>query len=83
MVTVSVAMVHLAFQTIAFTLVLKEGCWTRTQWEGHGRAGLSFPLPLPFPVSISISLSLPVSIPVPISLALALPDRASDESRPR
>jgi hypothetical protein len=58
-VAVAVTMMDLAFQTIAFTLVLEKRTWR----NGHRWAGLSFPF----------SISLPVPVPVPISLAFTVP----------
>jgi hypothetical protein len=58
---VAVTMMDLAFQTIAFTLVLEKRTWR----NGHRCAGLSFPFPFPF------SLPVPVPVPVPVSISLA------------
>jgi hypothetical protein len=54
---VAVTMMGLAFQTIAFTLVLEKGTW----WNGHRFAGFSIPF----------YFSVPVSVPVPVSISLA------------
>jgi hypothetical protein len=70
----TVAMMHLAFQTIAFTLVLEK----RARWKGHGSAGLSFPFS--FPVSVSFSISVP--IPIPLALTVSV-HRARGKGRPR
>ena len=81
-IAVSVAMVRLAFQTIAVTLVLKKGTWTRTQLKGHRWVRVSFPISISIPRPISFTSSFP--IPISVSLAFTVPDDcAGGEGRPR
>ena len=81
--TVTVALMRLAFQTIAFTLILKKWPRSWTQGERHSRMGFS--LPLPFSVSVSVSVSIPVSVPVPVvPVPIAVSEnRVGRKGRPR
>lgn len=80
-ITVSVAMVRLAFQTVAITLLIKKGTWTSTQLKGHRWARVSFPISISIPLPISFTSSFP--IPIPVSLFTVPDDCAGGEGRPR
>lgn len=70
-ITVTVALMRLHFQTIAFTLVLKKWPRSWTQWKCHSWVGFSLSLPfsVPFPV-----------VPVPLAVS---EHRVGRMSRPR
>jgi hypothetical protein len=66
-VTIAVALMRLAFQSITFTLVLNKWPRSWTQWKRHGWVGFS--ISIPFSVSLPVSLPFPFPLPVPLAVS--------------